>query len=288
MSNEQLEESTYSSRPVELYLFEYGSDDTLTTYGYTDADFDITKYIPGRGSIVFQADYVERNEINISQTLDKTELEILVDEESDISDLFRVYPPGEVVGATIFRAHWDEGAGDVTEPAAIWVGRVLSCSREGSVATLTCESAVTSFRRTGLRRHYQYMCPHVLYSSACGVSQAEHTIEREVLAVNPKDVTVAGEVTDQYRGGILTWETPETPPERRTIIRAAYDSDNDQTVLTLAGNPQTLESEMTVEISKGCSHTLQDCRDVFDNVANFGGMPYIPTKNPHGTTSIYN
>lgn len=288
MSTEELEESTYRGEPVELYLFEYGGAQDFPRLAYTDAAFDIETMVGDRGLIDFKAEYIERDEISVTETLDKTNLKIRVDESSDISDLFRVYPPAEVVSVTIFRCHWDEETGETTEPAAIWVGRVLSCSRESSVAELNCETVITSFRRTGLRRHYQYLCPHVLYGSSCGANQKDHTITREIVDSSPRSITVSGEVSDQYLGGIVTWEVSDKPKERRTILKKEYKSDSDETVLTVAGNPDSVYDGLEVELSKGCKHTLEDCREVFNNAPNFGGMPYIPTKNPHGTTSIYN
>jgi hypothetical protein len=36
----------------------------------------------------------------------------------------------------------------------------------------------------------------------------------------------------------------------------------------------------------GCDHLLATCRDRFSNVANFGGFPWIPQKNPFSGDAI--
>ena len=35
-----------------------------------------------------------------------------------------------------------------------------------------------------------------------------------------------------------------------------------------------------IEIFPGCRHNLNDCEHVFNNQANFGGQPFIPSENP--------
>jgi len=42
----------------------------------------------------------------------------------------------------------------------------------------------------------------------------------------------------------------------------------------IEGGPQS------VTLYPGCSHTIADCRDKFNNLVNFGGFPWIPSKNP--------
>jgi len=33
----------------------------------------------------------------------------------------------------------------------------------------------------------------------------------------------------------------------------------------------------------GCDHSVSTCAARFDNLANYGGFPFIPTKNPFST-----
>jgi hypothetical protein len=35
-----------------------------------------------------------------------------------------------------------------------------------------------------------------------------------------------------------------------------------------------------VALYPGCDHTRETCKDKFDNLANYGGFPWIPSKNP--------
>ncbi len=282
-TNDIIETSDALGEPLDLYRFTYGGGASQVTLAYCDSDFEVV-----HAGVSYTPVYIERGAVNASGSLDKSELEVEVSEDSDVADLFRVYPPGDVVGLTIFRCHYDADVNDVTTPQAIWIGRVLACARDGYTATLRCEPAVTSLRRVGLRRHYQYMCPHVLYGPHCRVIQADHTTDSTCSAVDPRTASVPGDIGDQYKGGLLAWTPTGMPQERRTILDVTYDGGTGRSVLTLAGNPVNLSAGDPVTLSKGCRHNIADCRDVFDNAPNFGGMPYIPKKNPHGTTSIYN
>jgi len=281
MTNNEIEISDALGEPIDLYQFSYGAG-SATRLLYCDSDFEITV-----GAEVYYPGYIDRDAINTSGSLDKSELEVTVAEDSHIAEWFLVYPPSEVVGLVISRCHYDDSTGEATTPQVMWSGRVLACSREGYNAKLRCEPVATSMRRVGLRRHYQYMCPHVLYGTDCRASRVANTTGNTARAVGPRTVKVDGNVGDQYRGGMLSWTPVGKPVERRTVLNVSYDDTSNQTLLTVAGNPTTLNPGDSVELAKGCRHTLDDCHGVFDNAVNFGGMPYIPTQNPHGTTSIY-
>lgn len=281
-----IETSDALGEPIELYRFSYGPG-FGTVITYTDADFEVSHdnliWTPAVG--------IERDAITASQSLDKAELEVSIAEDAEIAELFRDYPPSDVVGLSIFRCHWDADAGAITTPMAVWVGRVLSCRRDGYVATLRGEPAVTSLRRVGLRRHFQYMCSHVLYGSACGANRVDHTTATTILSSDLRTVTVSGHVSDQHKGGLLSWQPLGLPVERRTVLQISRQTDAGGapfSVLTLAGSPRNIQDNMAGELAKGCRHTIADCRTVFANAPNFGGMPYIPVENPHGSTKIYN
>ncbi|MEW6169845.1 MAG: phage BR0599 family protein [Pseudomonadota bacterium] len=57
--------------------------------------------------------------------------------------------------------------------------------------------------------------------------------------------------------------------------------------ITLAAVPPGLSVGATVVLYPGCDHTLSTCESKFGNSANFGGFPFIPTKNPFGGSPIY-
>jgi hypothetical protein len=55
----------------------------------------------------------------------------------------------------------------------------------------------------------------------------------------------------------------------------------------VAALPQGLAAGTTVTLFPGCDHTLATCSGKFSNTANYGGFPFMPTKNPFGGDPIY-
>jgi hypothetical protein len=283
-----LEKSRTKSRPVSLYFFRYGPEAT-TYFAYTDAlqpvkhTFDLAV-----GEVEFQPIPIDRGAITASGTLDKTTLDVTTRVDTPLAELFLYYPPSDVVRLTIFQGHVDS-----PDYRVAWAGRVLSCSRTDNEASFSCEPVDTSLRRPGLRRNYQYGCPHVLYGPACKASRPAATITRTAASVSGPLVAFAPdwETTgkrDKYIGGIAEWVADGGRRERRTIIRftnSAYDT------MVLSGPALGLVAGVAVDLSLGCNHKAEltdDCHALHNNIKNYGGQPWIPTKNPIGIVNNFN
>lgn len=266
MSFAARETSRHSGQPIALFRFGYGN----RIIGYTTSE----KAVDFNGE-TYQPIAIERNAITQSGTLDKATLNIRLPLGTEIAELFRVFPPSDVVGITIFQGHYGE-----SEFLAIFVGRVLSCGRKGRTATLNCEPASTSMRRPGLRRRWQYACPHVLYGTQCKASRDAHTYEATVDSVDKTSITMepgwSGSLaTSAFENGLIQW-SGSNGEEVRNILQV-----NDDTLL-VSGRVDGLANGVTVKLLPGCKHTMEDCLQVFNNIHNFGGDPWIPTKNPIG------
>lgn len=276
MSFELIEKSRSRGEPIQLYLFRYAVAATAY-YGYTDADqqvlYDARTYRPVS---------IERGAITSSGTLDKASLQVNLAHNSEVAELFRIYPPSEVVTLTIFEGHQNDPDGQFR---AVWAGRVLSCARNGSKATLTCEPVSTSMRRAGLRRNYQYGCPHALYGQGCFASKIAATVTRDAGVVGNSSITFgdgwAAVDPQKYVGGLAEWSTGFEQGEIRTILRV------DHNTLLLSGPTTKLRPGMDVQLSLGCNRQMGDCETLHNNIQNFGGQPYIPTKNPIGMTNHF-
>ena len=276
MSFATQEESRQLGEPVNLYLFRYGTN-TNDVFCYTDCEvpvlFDSKTFVPVP---------IDRNAITSKSTLDKSELEIRMSQNTELADLFRYYPPSEVITLVIFQGH---NLDPNNQWLAAWSGRVLGFKIEGNMAHYTCEPVSSSMRRPGLRRHYQYGCPLLLYSTGdgrCNASKVAATISRSVAALfsNAIELAPSWETSSarklKYVGGLVEWTTTGRT-ERRTIL----DVQSDNTLL-LSGPVRNLSVGATLNISLGCNHKMDDCASVHNNIVNFGGQPYIPLKNPVG------
>jgi uncharacterized phage protein (TIGR02218 family) len=253
-----------TGKPVELYEFRRGPD----YYRYTSADVSITW-----NSKVYEAVVMSRDAIEATAEVARNPIKITCGQTLGIVQLFLYGPPSDVVTLTVYRLH----RGD-TEAATIWMGRILNVGWSGSQAIVHCESVYSSIKRTGLRRMYQKQCPHVLYSNACGVNSAAARFTTTVLGVSGTTITLDGMVYSEnyFAGGYLEWEFATGKFERRAIQSSTTTS------VTVSTQVFNLAAGATVRVYPGCDHVLSTCDSKFSNAANFGGFPWIPTKNPFG------
>ena len=270
------EESRQLGEPVNLYLFRFGSG-VNDYFAYADCEESVSF-----NGITFIPTPIDRANITSKTSLDKAELEIRTLQDTQLADKFRYYPPSEVVTLVIYQGH---NLDPSNQWLAAWSGRVLGFKIEGNMAHYTCLPVSTSMQRPGLRRHYQYGCPHLLYGQGvgrCNANKAAATISRTVSALfsNAIELPDSWESSParklKYANGMIEW-TGAGQTERRTILDVQSDN-----LLLLSGPVRNLIVGATVNISLGCNHKMDDCASIHNNIVNFGGQPYIPLKNPVG------
>lgn len=287
MTYAAFEESRDDGGPVQCFLFRYGTE-AGEYYAYTAHTDDITIDHGGSfGEITYVPVPIQRDGITSNGTLDKSSLKLGMDIGTDLSELFRVYPPSNVVTLTIYEGHIDDAD---SEFVVVWAGRVVTVSREGGELVLSGEPVSTQMHRPGLRRHYQYGCPHQLYGTQCGASKAAATVSAVVASVSGSTVKLTagweGSFTAaKFLRGMLEWTPSGSSTERRTIVRVSGDT------LTLSGIPKGLAAADDVDVVLGCNHKAfapsGDCEALHDNVINFGGQPWIPIKNVVNSNPYY-
>lgn len=270
--------SRYQGKPVSLYTFVYG-DGPTSFYAYTDAEQEIVF-----GGVTYQPIPIDRGAYSSSGTLDKAAIEIRIPQDLPLAELFRVYPPSQVVNLFIRQGHLNDPDNQFL---VCWTGRVLSCSREDNQARFSCEPISTSLKRNGLRRPYQYGCPHVLYGPQCRANKSAATTT--VTPTSAEGVTVtlpvgwagAGQA-QKYLGGLVQWVSTSGDTVIRTILRVTGTN-----VFTVSGVIVGLAEGGLVKMILGCNHQMNDCLSLHNNIHNYGGQPWIPTKSPLGMRSQY-
>lgn len=298
MSFAEYETSADRGEPLLLYLFRYG-EPTDCIIAYNNGDRDVTVSVQDRDvvrPILFKAVPIDNDEITATGKPDKSRLDIRTSDTSTLADLFRLYPPSNVVTVTIFQGH----VADVSQQfLAAWAGKVIGFSTdEANRASFVCEPISISMKRVGLRRRWQYGCPHVLYAQGsfkCNASKTVATISRVLLSVSGGTLTF--ETTwetaarkPKYQGGLAEWVLTDGRREIRTILRTGAA---DGTVV-IGGSPTGLVAGMAVDLVLGCNHKAGiaaqpdgDCGPLHNNIQNFGGQPWIPDKNPVGLVNNY-
>ena len=273
--------------PVELYEIRTSASAVLR---YTDVAIPITY-----AGEVYTPHPIQRSKLESQSKFDLLELKLDVPFSSPLGELFLFYPPSYIVTVTVRQGHIDDPAAPAGWEAGenfpvAFAGRVVEAQRDGDTAKLSCEHIGASMKRPGLRRHYQWACPLVLYGPRC---QAPKTSWRvEIIGANANTLTVniagvdplppSGTTLGQFVGGFVQWDA-DRGKERRSILRM------DATTIWMDGpayGVPYLNSEG--DIFRGCPHTLQGCTDIHDNAVNYGGQPWIPTDgNPIGRNNHF-
>jgi len=271
-----IEESRHSGMPIELYQFTFGPlpEDT---YCYTNAEKDIDF-----GQRLYKPAAIARGEVASNGTLDKANLDVTIQVATEVTELFRQYPPSYTMGLLIYQGHVNDRSSDFRP---LWSGRVLSNSWEGNEATFNCEPISTSMRRPGLRLNYQRGCPHTLYDPlSCRAPRVP--FPNFVVALWPYNmITVnafpAGYVAAHFNRGYI--EYTSTKGRRQILTIDVFDGQNMQ----LIGTPTDMVIGMGITMYRGCGHDMNDCRVIHQNINNYGGCPWIPLKNPTNSLTVF-
>jgi uncharacterized phage protein (TIGR02218 family) len=255
-----------SGRPAELFQFTGG----------VQAYFTTKQRAISYGGFQYLPDYILHQEIEQSEELNKQELEITLRSSTPLAQYYIVDVPPLSVNVRVYR--FIDGVNDYR---LVWVGRVVKATFDSQKdeCTLTCEPVYTLLKRPGLRRNYQILCPYSLYDSNCGILVAPYTINDRVTSVSGATIGgtgIAAKTNGYYVGGMLRFGS-----YLKLIINHASNK------ITVSSPIPGLQIGSVIDVSAGCNKSVEICASKFNNVLNFGGFPYIPTKNPFSGDSLY-
>lgn len=240
-------------------------------YRYTNADHNLT-----RNGVEWTAIPISRQAYKSSGKSKSIGLEITVPVIADISNLFTSFPPPDVVKVTILQGHLNDPEEEVM---SAWVGRVLSTAKKGRETSLSCESILSSMQRPGLRRNWQVACPYQLYGEMCNADMEAAVTRATVVSMSGNTILFQagwnGDIPfSKYGGGMLRW-AGDMGTEYRMILNI-----DDSGQMTYVGPIRALAEGTAVDIILGCGHSIDDCRNLHNNIQNYGGDAWIPLVNP--------
>lgn len=181
-------------------------------------------------------------------------------------ELDRLFCPAQAGGGTL----------DTSLGAIVWFfGRVADTDCGRSRIDIKVKSLMNLLALQQMpRRLYQAACTHVFGDAMCG-------FDRSSLAVTA--TALAGSTQAQLLTGLAP--SPATLYDQGTIIgTTGANAGDSRTVKQLAGGTvyllKSLLSPVAVgdgfQLLPGCDHTTATCQTVFNNLARYGGFPYIP------------
>lgn len=260
-----LESSVEESRPVEIYHFALG----VTSFRYTSAD--APKEVDGetyaletisRSAIAQGADERNRNTI------------ITVPSDNAFAVQYRDIVPSQKASVSIIRVQRDESPLFDTQ-ALIYKGQIQSVRfpQNGHTAEIVCRSLEAAAGQMIPRYSYMSMCNHLLYGPGCGVNSDLFNVIGAASSISANTLVVAGLAASglNVTGGYVT---PTVVDDFRMILEQSGD-----TITLLL--PFTFDvTGQNVQVFAGCDHKMDGhCATIFDNVKEFGGFAFVPSKN---------
>lgn len=277
MTYDAYETGRATGSPFETYLFTYGLGPN-DYYGYNDTERDLV--IAGKN---YLAHPIERDAITTSGGRnERRDIKVTMSAKEELLNLFQIYPPDQPISVIIRQSHQEDGD---DEFVTAFTGIVINVkTREDGVAEVLCRPLWAAAQQGGLRRHYQIGCPHVLYGGACGAAELKTTTTYVAnTGLNKVQLASGWEGAydpSKFRAGFLRWVVGSNT-HRRTILSISSN------VLTLSGPCLDLSFGHSMDVVLGCNHQMDDCKDLHSNLANYGGQPWIPTKNPINTNPYW-
>lgn len=241
-------------------------------WNFTSADRDLTY-----NGELYRAIPIGRSSPESSDDTQKADLSITFGRDNDLAQEFLRYVGDAITTVTVYQI-------EETGVSAFWRGRVASDKIDGDEMTLECESVFTSLRRPGLRARYQRNCRHTLYGSGCGLDKESFRVDAVYTSLLDRTLIVpdaANYPANYFTGGMV--RSPDG--SARYVLSHSGDT------LVMSRRLERLEEDgepgvTEVGLYPGCARTRNHCINRFNNLPNFGGFPWIPSRNPFGGSSI--
>lgn len=272
MTFDTYEASQQSSEPIELYTFTIGAVITRET----SAEDDIVE-----DGDTFTASPIKRSKVTGGGPDSRKEHLVLeVPGDHTVATQFINSIPGVTALVTIERIQRTDGP--TYEVIRIFQGKIESVlfGKSGREAKIRVVPLVTAQSKALPTHTYQGLCNHVLYDDICRVDDTDPTFRLStalVTDVTSNNITVTGaggNGDNYYTGGFVE---SAGASERRLILQQIGE------VLTLLLPFGSSPLGTNVTVFAGCDHSLATCKSKFDNVINFGGFAFVPSKNVFST-----
>lgn len=154
-----------------------------------------------------------------------------------------------------------------------WTGRITSAKANEKTVEFECKSSLSVLARPGLRSKFERGCRRTLYKGGCNVFRGDfqETVSGSVESgAQITNNAFANKVDGWFAGGVAI----NAAGESRMIV------EHTGSLITLSRPFVTSANGGDLTVAPGCDKSLTTCRDKFSNEENFGGLWYMPTKNP--------
>lgn len=264
------EQSNYGGEPVLLYEFRRGE---MRSY-YASSDRDIETSVG-----TFTACAIKHSGLTYKGTPTTDTFEITVPVNVVPVSWFAYSPPSDTVYVVVRRFHWGQPVS-----AIVYIGLIVSVAiQPNDSATIKCQPVSITLKRGGLRMAWTRGCQHALYDQNCTVDREIYGRNCHVNSVLSNHFTTIETIPLDYfwPGGIVRWQVAPGTFEQRLIEGI------DAHEVYPYGQMDGYHSGMVVRLYPGCKRTSRWCDQFYDNMSNFGGYQYMPTRTPYDGDSVF-
>lgn len=262
MAYDDYENSVSDSEPVELFEFTQGSSIWRWTSANVPIEYDTYTWEPT---------YIERGEIEQAGDDVRNEMSVIVHYTNALAALFIPASPELATSFVLYRGH-------ESTFIVYWIGSVLGVSFQGEDATIKIGPPLRGGATSGLRRKYQKQCTYPLYGSQCGVNKLSYLLSGVVNNINGTVLTI--NVANSKPDGWFTGGQFVSGQTKRMIMGHTGTS------VTLSQGINLVDIGDSCTLYAGCGHGYTVCDTKFSNRINFGGQPWIPSRNPFGGDGV--
>jgi uncharacterized phage protein (TIGR02218 family) len=264
MSYDARESSTERGSPIELYDLALGGTQYHFTSGAEPVTYTATDYEPLE---------ISRDEVRVGPEQRTEVMTIVMPSAHPFAMSYARVVPGQRASLTIRRVHRTDSVDQELITLFKGIVRSVSFSDKAGTARIGVMPISGALARAVPRYTYKGMCNHVLFDSWCQQDPEEWNYVGEASDVDANTFTISG-LTGSKGNGWATGGFATFNGDYRLILRQTSDS-----IKLLLPFNDDIDGE-DVTIYTGCDHSFNVCGDKFANTINFGGFPFVPTKNP--------
>lgn len=204
-------------------------------------------------------------------SVDNLDLEVLLYGLDRDDILAGLYDHAEI---RLFLINWADPSMGILKARRGWVGEVSI--EDGKIVAEVRGLAQALQQKVG--EIVTPDCPCDIGDARCGVNLAPFTVTGSVTAPSdsPYDAfvdTSRGEDDGTWNGGTISWDTG--PNAGYAMEVQSFEAATKAMVL-FEPMPFPIAAGDAYTLVRGCDKSLMTCRDVFDNVVNFRGFPFVP------------
>ena len=259
MTFEAYETSVEAGSTIEIYTLSMGS----TIYRMHDSPEPVLNI----GGDDYERTQISRGSVETGQEY----LEITLPGSHAFSLKFATIAPGQTASLTI-RAFQRADPSDIR---VVYKGvvRSVAFTQNASKSALSLIPINDAFDKEIPERTFQAACNNVLFDPDCKISAGSYSHTGAITAIVDNIVTVSGLLAAKG----TAWSTGGYVAYGVLDYRLVLEQSGDDLTLVLPFHDDVLSKDVTVYA--GCDHTIATCLSKFSNDTNFGGCPFVPTKN---------